>query len=1439
LVVLLCADRALAANSIQCGETIEGTIGPFVTDEVQFEGNVGEVVSITAAAAPDSQDPLYVVLWAIKSPRGINEVYLSDGSVVCANTQCETAPLPTNGTYKIQVFGVSVSNRVYRLTLEAVSSTANGKPNTPPEPTCARPGFEGTQPLEREKPFFAAIEPEGETDTFTFVAKLGEVLSIDVEPLVQEQTAVLPSFTPEWELFDAKGRRVPTADQQPSCVGLCATTPLAGGETFTIKVSTPLHVGHGRYAILLSGKLPVTTTTTSSTTTTTEPGETTTTTFVEETTTTTFPEETTTTTTFPEETTTTTTIATTTTTEPTTTTSSSTTTTTESSTTTTEPTTTTTEPTTTTTIATTTTTEPTTTTTSSTTTTTEPTTTTTTLATTTTTTSSTTSSTIEASTTSTSTTSSTLAELTTTTFPEVTTTTFPGELTTTTLVAVTTTTLEVPTTTTPPTSTTTTTLAPQETPLPFVLGLTLVSPKTPSFIAEELGAALAASDRRIALGVPHDETAGPDAGAVLVVDVEGAPGTAGFGALERALLKPGTPAAGDAFGAAVALVGDKVLVGAPGDDVQTTDAGGAYVFDVASGAAMPVVPPGLASGDQFGFAVAGLGSDLLVGAPGAGEVFLMNGVSGDPLRTYTEPSETPQEGTRFGFAVAALGNNVIVGAPANAASAGHTFLLEGGTGGLMLPLSSPVEEPGDDFGWAVAAAGANILVGAPGSAQGSGKAFLFDGTTGVLRRTFQSPNGSPGDRFGAALALTDDGAVIVGAPFAGGHGAAYAFDLITGVLRRTYQKDAPVLQDRFGAAAAAAGNRVLVGAPFDDSGTVDGGAAFFYSGATLQAVFRKRLPAAEFAFSLDLDGSAALVGAPMAARGRGAVHRFDAATGALMGSVESSAGEGSRFGFSVALRGAASLAGAPFEDTGDGAQIGAAYRIDDGTLTVRFADPAPVPGNQFGFAVTSAGPDFVVGAPLSGGRDAGVVYLFDAATNKLRLTLEKATSETGDFFGAALAGDADQLLVGVPFDSTAAGNAGAAYLYTRDDGAVIRDLQAPDAAPAALFGSAVALSDAWIVVGAPLADGEQADVGRVYVFERATGNLARTIENPAPAAGDQFGATVAALGNDVLVGAPLDDALAADTGAAYLFDATTGDLRETFLNPAQGEFDRFGFAVSASSAGLLVGAPGPSRAYLFRAASPAAPVAVSFPAGFAIRPRIVPQGSPGGTCGNGIVETGEECDDGNAVDTDDCRSDCTKPICCTLDPLTPMRRCDDGNRCTDDAFDPSTGCTHVENDNCCARDADCAGGKCRVCFGCSLFPWDCCDSGSMCLSRSPECAGTECIAAASCRCVGGLDCGDEELPLMVGELFSGACDQLRLEDSLSPDFAPLGREALVQAKGHLRQARKMAKKTARAARKLANQGEISKSCRRAVLEKVKSVKKAIPRGKRLRRCVLG
>ncbi len=63
-------------------------------------------------------------------------------------------------------------------------------------------------------------------------------------------------------------------------------------------------------------------------------------------------------------------------------------------------------------------------------------------------------------------------------------------------------------------------------------------------------------------------------------------------------------------------------------------------------------------------------------------------------------------------------------------------------------------------------------------------------------------------------------------------------------------------------------------------------------------------------------------------------------------------------------------------------------------------------------------------------------------------------------------------------------------------------------------------------------------------------------------------------------------------------------------------------------------------------------------------------------CGNGIVEAGEECDDGNAVDTDDCLTTCIAPKCNDGFVQAGVEECDDGNAvetdgCTSDCrLDP-------------------------------------------------------------------------------------------------------------------------------------------------------------------------
>lgn len=54
-------------------------------------------------------------------------------------------------------------------------------------------------------------------------------------------------------------------------------------------------------------------------------------------------------------------------------------------------------------------------------------------------------------------------------------------------------------------------------------------------------------------------------------------------------------------------------------------------------------------------------------------------------------------------------------------------------------------------------------------------------------------------------------------------------------------------------------------------------------------------------------------------------------------------------------------------------------------------------------------------------------------------------------------------------------------------------------------------------------------------------------------------------------------------------------------------------------------------------------------------------------CGNGIVETGELCDDGNKVDSDECANDCTR---CGNGVVDEGEECDDGNHVGHDDCSP-------------------------------------------------------------------------------------------------------------------------------------------------------------------------
>ncbi len=358
----------------------------------------------------------------------------------------------------------------------------------------------------------------------------------------------------------------------------------------------------------------------------------------------------------------------------------------------------------------------------------------------------------------------------------------------------------------------------------------------------------------------------------------------------------------------------------------------------------------------------------------------------------------------------------------------------------------------------------------------------------------------------------------------------------------------PVLGDQFGYAVAAVGSdKVLIAANADDTGATDSGAAYLFSSSgALLTTFTNPTP----------------------------------------GSVEN-------FGFSVAGVGSDKvLIGAPADSTAGAFAAGAAYLFGtNGALLFSFMNPTPLMSEHFGISVAAVGTDRVlIAAPddNTGASGAGAAYLF-STSGPLLTTFTNPTPAALDQFGSAVtAVGIDRVLIGACADHTAGIDAGAAYLFSTN-GALLTTFSNPTPGSGENFGfSVAAVGSDKVLIGAPDDNTGAARAGGAYLFG-TNGALLTTFTNPTPAASDHFGNCVAAVGADrVLIGAEYDGAGASQSGAAYLFSAN-GALLATFTNPTPAAMDEFGCALAAvgtdrlliAASGDGMGAPGAGVAYLF------------------------------------------------------------------------------------------------------------------------------------------------------------------------------------------------------------------------------------------------------------------
>lgn len=240
----------------------------------------------------------------------------------------------------------------------------------------------------------------------------------------------------------------------------------------------------------------------------------------------------------------------------------------------------------------------------------------------------------------------------------------------------------------------------------------------------------------------------------------------------------------------------------------------------------------------------------------------------------------------------------------------------------------------------------------------------------------------------------------------------------------------------------------------------------------------------------------------------------------------------------------------------------------NGLLLTTFTNPVPAYEAFFGISLAALGNEKVIIA--AGG--AGKVYLF--STGGVLVTSFTNPNPFGGAFGSSLAAvGTDRVVIG-DYDAFIGGVAqvGSVYLFGTN-GSLLTTFTNPHPATAGAFGwSVAAVGNDRVVIGA-LSDNTGASYsGAAYLFS-TNGALLTAFTNPTPAVFDQFGAAVAAVGNDrVLISAPEDNTGATRAGSAYLF-RTNGALLATFNHPDRVALGNFGAAVaSVGHDRLLIGA---------------------------------------------------------------------------------------------------------------------------------------------------------------------------------------------------------------------------------------------------------------------------
>jgi hypothetical protein len=523
--------------------------------------------------------------------------------------------------------------------------------------------------------------------------------------------------------------------------------------------------------------------------------------------------------------------------------------------------------------------------------------------------------------------------------------------------------------------------------------------------------------------------------------------------------------------------------------------------------------------------------------------------SGDPLSVMAGPPApitlgVPGADSITGISVAVSGSTVAVGAPgyvsSGIANAGAVLVTNPSVGGSVL-IPNPAPQSYADFGVSVSISGTTLAVGAPGEnvtgLDSDGAVFLFDLTNDKLITQLNNPTPQRQAEFGWSVSLGGT-TLVVGVPDQNASGFEYAgaadvFSTTTG-LSSTLTSPNPIEDGGFGLSVAVSGSIVVVGAPGESaSGLAHAGNAYQFSAYTGHLI---RI-----------------------------LTSGDPTSGTSTFLLIGNATAGGGFGASVAVSGSSIVVGAPGEEgPGGPGPIGSgnAYLFSAFNASrITLSPPTRTFEGFFGSSVSVSGKTVVVGAENMSTdtvANSGTAYAFSTTlVSELTSNFASPGEQSGGLFGLSVAVSGTIFVVGAPVENDQAGHA---YVF-----------RAPpvELSGALSLGYSVAVNGTSVVTGAPYYDSY---MGLVWITNKQTG--ARVVlQDPGAQTYSYFGFSVAISGGTILVGAPLQQFDSVGTGAAFAFNATTGNLERAYYGSTSAPGAFFGFSVALSGTTAGVGTP--------------------------------------------------------------------------------------------------------------------------------------------------------------------------------------------------------------------------------------------------------------------------